>query len=237
MAVRMGIESISATMDMGRDIDIQQVHAAFGDGKKHRMKNGGLSYRIRKPDVTVELYPSGKINLVGLMTMGDVESAKKAVLSDLESAGIVPSAPPEPKIYNMVASGDLGTALDLPGLYLELGPAKAEYEPEQFSGLIYRMDDPKVTVLIFNSGKIVCTGSPNPNDLMRAAETVSDLLLGSGRLRWPVAPVRIRGFHAQSAEHAFLFRLYVGDAEPAVYPIALDRRRYGDGVQIVDLLR
>ena len=32
------------------------------------------------------------------------------------------------------------------------------YEPEQFPGLIYRMEDPKVVILIFASGKLVCTG-------------------------------------------------------------------------------
>jgi len=31
------------------------------------------------------------------------------------------------------------------------------YEPEQFPGLIYRMDEPKVVILVFSSGKLVCT--------------------------------------------------------------------------------
>jgi hypothetical protein len=33
------------------------------------------------------------------------------------------------------------------------------YEPEQFPGLIYRMDEPKVVILLFASGKLVCTGA------------------------------------------------------------------------------
>jgi len=33
------------------------------------------------------------------------------------------------------------------------------YEPEQFPGLIYRMDDPKTVILIFSTGKLVCTGT------------------------------------------------------------------------------
>ena len=31
-------------------------------------------------------------------------------------------------------------------------------EPEQFPGLIYRMSDPKTVLLVFASGKVVCTG-------------------------------------------------------------------------------
>jgi transcription initiation factor TFIID TATA-box-binding protein len=33
------------------------------------------------------------------------------------------------------------------------------YEPEQFPGLIYRMTEPKVVLLLFASGKLVITGA------------------------------------------------------------------------------
>jgi hypothetical protein len=33
-----------------------------------------------------------------------------------------------------------------------------QYEPELFPGLIYRMKDPKIVLLIFVSGKVVLTG-------------------------------------------------------------------------------
>lgn len=36
---------------------------------------------------------------------------------------------------------------------------KVQYEPEVFPGLVYRMKSPKVTFLIFVSGKIVVTGA------------------------------------------------------------------------------
>lgn len=36
-----------------------------------------------------------------------------------------------------------------------------QYEPELFPGLIYRMVDPKIVLLIFVSGKVVLTGEPS----------------------------------------------------------------------------
>ena len=39
-------------------------------------------------------------------------------------------------------------------------PTCAQYEPELFPGLIYRMKVPKVVMLIFVSGKVVLTGEP-----------------------------------------------------------------------------
>ena len=42
------------------------------------------------------------------------------------------------------------------------------YEPEQFPGLIYRMDDPKVVILLFASGKLVCTGAKKEENVYEA---------------------------------------------------------------------
>ena len=42
------------------------------------------------------------------------------------------------------------------------------YEPEQFPGLIYRMDEPKVVILLFASGKLVCTGAKHEGDVYEA---------------------------------------------------------------------
>jgi transcription initiation factor TFIID TATA-box-binding protein len=38
-----------------------------------------------------------------------------------------------------------------------------KYEPELFPGLIYRMVQPKIVLLIFVSGKIVLTGAKVPS--------------------------------------------------------------------------
>ena len=39
------------------------------------------------------------------------------------------------------------------------------YEPEQFPGLIYRMREPKVVILVFASGNLVCTGAKKEQDI------------------------------------------------------------------------
>ena len=37
-----------------------------------------------------------------------------------------------------------------------------------FPGLVYRIDDPRVTFLLFGSGKIICTGGRSIQDVKRA---------------------------------------------------------------------
>src|SRR2546422_594919 len=87
------------------------------------------------------------------------------------------------KIENVVASTSLGGELDLQAIALALAPEKVEYEPEQFPGLVYRIDEPKVVVLLFGSGKLVCTGARKPSDVEQAVEKITQELKAAGLLR------------------------------------------------------
>ena len=74
-------------------------------------------------------------------------------------------------IENVVASTYLGQELDLNRIVEALDGA--EYNPQQFPGLVYRLDDPKVVVLLFGSGKMVCTGAKVPEDVTRAVDKIA----------------------------------------------------------------
>ena len=50
------------------------------------------------------------------------------------------------------------------------------YEPEQFPGLIYRLEEPKVVILLFASGKLVCTGATKEEDVYRAVAKLHEQL-------------------------------------------------------------
>jgi len=54
------------------------------------------------------------------------------------------------------------------------------YEPEQFPGLIYRMDDPKVVMLLFSSGKLVCTGAKTESMVYEAVRKIHRILKEKG---------------------------------------------------------
>ena len=58
------------------------------------------------------------------------------------------------------------------------------YEPEQFPGLIYRMDDPKVVILLFASGKLVCTGAKKEAEVHRAVAILQETLEEKGLISY-----------------------------------------------------
>jgi transcription initiation factor TFIID TATA-box-binding protein len=78
------------------------------------------------------------------------------------------------KIENIVASAAFNVRLPLEEMIKHL--EGIEYEPEQFPGLVYRIKDPKAAMLIFSSGKIVCTGARNIADVKKAVTKVAMMI-------------------------------------------------------------
>ena len=79
-------------------------------------------------------------------------------------------------IQNIVATASLEGELNLNEVAMGLGLDNVEYEPEQFPGLVYRINEPKVVMLLFSSGKIVCTGGRKKEDVSIAVEELSKIL-------------------------------------------------------------
>ena len=78
---------------------------------------------------------------------------------------------PKITVQNIVASGSIDLNLNLNTLALQL--ENTEYEPEQFPGLVYKLDEPTATFLLFSNGKLVCTGTKNKDQLEQAIEQLN----------------------------------------------------------------
>jgi len=78
------------------------------------------------------------------------------------------------KTNNMVVSVDLNVNIPLEKLAVEL--PEAEYDPEQFPGLILRFGENKPTTLIFNSGKIIVTGGKSLKEVKEIVEKIREIL-------------------------------------------------------------
>ena len=90
---------------------------------------------------------------------------------------------PKIQIQNIVATSNLESEINLNSIAISLGLDRVEYEPEQFPGLVVRLEEPHVVVLLFGSGKLVCTGARRPKDVELAVEKITMELRGAGLLR------------------------------------------------------
>ena len=91
-------------------------------------------------------------------------------------------------VVNVVASTRVAEELDLPDIAIQLN---CEYEPEQFPGVVYRVVDPKLAILMFRSGRAVCTGGKNQNNIEVGIEMMTRDLQAAGIETWPLDKVEI----------------------------------------------
>ena len=100
--------------------------------------------------------------------------AVKTVVEQLRKGGIKVKKQAVVEVQNIVASINLGGKIHLEQAARTL--PRSMYEPEQFPGLIHRMLDPKTVILLFSSGKLVCTGAKKEPDVYRSVNNLHSLL-------------------------------------------------------------
>lgn len=85
---------------------------------------------------------------------------------------------PEVNIQNVVSSADIRQRLDLREISRKI--KKSGYNPEKFPGLVLKLDQPKAALLLFSSGKFVCTGTKSVEESARAINAAIEVLKKHG---------------------------------------------------------
>ena len=160
------IENVVASVTLNQRFDLNAI-VKSNPGVEYRPENfPGLVFRLKKPKTAILIFSTGKMVCTGAKSEKEAKRAVKKVVNELKNSGIIIPGKPEIKVVNMVASANLLGRIELEEATYTLG--RTMYEPEQFPGLIYRMDEPKVVILLFASGKIVCTGATKEEDVYKA---------------------------------------------------------------------
>jgi transcription initiation factor TFIID TATA-box-binding protein len=154
-------------IDISDDLDIYYAPEQFP----------GMSIKITNPKVCVNLFRSGQAVATGAKTLDDVNSAFEQVRSMLEGGGYEPFSEITPSLSNVVITHNMEQELNLANLTISLPMARTEWEPEQFPGLIFRLEDLPSVCLIFSSGKCVITGSNSLEEAEQAVEALREELL------------------------------------------------------------
>ena len=168
------IENVVASVTLNQRFDLNAVVKGNPWVEYNPKRFPGLVFRIKKPKTAILIFSTGKMVCTGAKSEKEAKRAVKKVVRELKKGGIIIPGKPEIKIVNMIASANLFGRIELEDCAYSLG--KTMYEPEQFPGLIYRMDTPKVVILVFASGKLVCTGATKEEDVYKAVSKLHETL-------------------------------------------------------------
>merc|ERR1719471_1065007 len=141
------LQNIVATVNLGITLDLKKIAMQARNAEYNPKRFAAVIMRIRDPRTTALIFSSGKMVCTG------AKSEEKAKLAARKYARIVqklgfPTKFKDFKIQNMVGSCDVKFPIRLEGLVLTHSQFSS-YEPELFPGLIYRMFQPRIVLLIF----------------------------------------------------------------------------------------
>ena len=168
------IQNVVATATLNQKVDLNAVVKSYPGVEYRPEQFPGLVFRLKRPKTATLIFSTGKMVCTGAKSGKESRRAIMKVVKELKKDGIIIISKPDLKVVNIVASASLGGKVDLEKAVTTL--RKAMYEPEQFPGLIYRMDEPKVVILIFASGSLVCTGAKKEQDVYDAVHKLHGIL-------------------------------------------------------------
>lgn len=169
------IENIVATVILDQSLDLNLIESRVPNVSYQPDQFPGLILRLEKPKTTALIFKSGKMVVTGAKSTQQLIDAVKKIIKLLRKYGIKIVSKPRIQIQNIVASGDINAYINLERAAYLLEDSM--YEPEQFPGLIHRMREPRVVLLIFSSGKMVITGAKEESEVETAVRNIAKKLL------------------------------------------------------------
>ncbi|KAG6493168.1 hypothetical protein ZIOFF_048145 [Zingiber officinale] len=166
--------NIVSTVNLDCKLDLKAIALQARNAEYNPKRFAAVIMRIREPKTTALIFASGKMVCTGAKSEQQSKLAARKYARIIQKLGF-PAKFKDFKIQNIVGSCDVKFPIRLEGLAYSHG-AFCSYEPELFPGLIYRMKQPKIVLLIFVSGKIVITGAKVREETYLAFENIYPVL-------------------------------------------------------------
>ncbi|KAL2099088.1 hypothetical protein ACEWY4_005568 [Coilia grayii] len=170
------LQNIVSTVNLHCRLDLKYIALQARNAEYNPKRFAAVIMRIREPRTTALIFSSGKMVCTGAKTEEQSRLAARKYARVVQKLGF-PARFLDFKIQNMVGSCDVLFPIRLEGLVLTHRQF-CSYEPELFPGLIYRMVQPRIVLLIFVSGKVVLTGAKERSEIYEAFENIYPILKG-----------------------------------------------------------
>lgn len=174
IGLQPSLQNIVSTVNLGCRLELKRIALHARNAEYNPKRFAAVIMRIRQPRTTALIFSSGKMVCTGAKSEDESRLAARKYARIIQKLGFEAKFL-DFKIQNMVGSVDVKFPIRLEGLVLQ-HQNFCSYEPELFPGLIYRMIQPKIVLLIFVSGKVVLTGAKVREQIYDAFENIYPIL-------------------------------------------------------------
>ena len=178
---KIEVQNIVAFVDLQTQLDLDRLELGL-PGSYRRDRFPALIVKLKDPKMSFLVFGNGKMNCTGANTIAKIEEGAVMLVDRLRGLGVEIGKDPEIKVTNVVSTVDLGLELNLDEIALNVD--NAEYEPEQFPGLVYRphdwLHDSSPSILVFGNGKLVVAGVRDVSEARLLVEGLVESLRDAG---------------------------------------------------------
>jgi transcription initiation factor TFIID TATA-box-binding protein len=179
--VIVDIVNVIATVNFGESTRIEQIIDKIPQAEYRPKEFSGVILRLTNPKASILIFDSGKMICTGTKSSSLAKKSIHEIASKFQKNNIISlDKPPKIKIQNIVASVSYGVEINLDACAQNLPTSM--YEPEHFPAVIHKMTDPEATILLFNSGRVICTGVKTEKALYHAVTSLRQMLSMCGCL-------------------------------------------------------
>ena len=169
------LQNIVSTADLCCKLELRKIALQAKNAEYNPKRFAAVIMRIRQPKTTALIFASGKMVCTGAKSEQDSRTAARTYAKMISKLGYNVKFT-NFTIQNIVGSCGVNFNISLEGLYASNGK-HCSYEPELFPGLIFKMVEPKIVLLIFVSGKIVLTGAKKKEQIYEGFRIIYNLLV------------------------------------------------------------
>ena len=172
------IVNIVASSNLNATLDLYNLAVSIPNIEYEPEQFPGAILKLKEPKVSMLLFKNGKVICSGagseLQIAQAIRKASKLIHGIQKQVKIQKTV--NYNVVNLVATANLNQNLDLFQTAMDLD--NVEYEPEQFPGAILRIADPKLTLLLFKNGKMICAGAKKESLLRKGLKVAEELVIG-----------------------------------------------------------
>ena len=170
------VHNVVSTINLCCRLNLKEITFKLRNAEYNPKRFPAVILRIMEPRSVALVFESGKMICTGTSNEAESRVASRQFAKIIQKLGYGVKFS-DYLIHNMIATCDAKFPIRLEGLASNENKAYSTYEPELFPGLIYRMLEPKIVLMIFVSGKFVITGGRNRESIQAACDNIYPILL------------------------------------------------------------
>ena len=183
------IVNIVSMVDLGVKLNLKAITLQCPNCEYNPKRIDAVIMRMSNPRAAALIFNTGKLICLGTKDEKISEGAAKKFAKNIKQLGYKEVKFKKFELINVVATCDIKFNINLGKLSAKIAfinnkiqsenkenILKFSYESELFPGLILYMNNPKITLLIFESGKINFVGAKQKEDIFKAYKRVYPLI-------------------------------------------------------------